>query len=176
MQLVQKLMLYGAPAGLLISGTFFPLGVLIYWFTNNLWTIGQQFYVLKKMPPPGAPGGKVIDDGKPPVDPKKLAPRPGAKPTKSSARPAAVTSAEPTADIKSADTGPAAPAKPAQTLSATKGANRPKAGNGRSANGVAKPASKAVKPVGPAGKQTESSRPSSPPKAPAGAIRVKRKK
>lgn len=77
MELVQKLMLYGAPIGLLISGTFFPLGVLMYWFFNNLWTIGQQFWVLKKMPAPGAKAESKLDVE---IDRTKLAPRPGAKP------------------------------------------------------------------------------------------------
>ncbi len=76
MQMVQKLMLYGAPIGLLISGTFFPLGVLLYWFFNNLWTIGQQFWVLKRMPPPGQTES-TLDES---IDRTKLAPRPGAKP------------------------------------------------------------------------------------------------
>jgi YidC/Oxa1 family membrane protein insertase len=52
---VQKLLLYGMPISLFVSGFFFPIGVLVYWFTNNLWTLGQQFYILKKLPPPGSP-------------------------------------------------------------------------------------------------------------------------
>lgn len=78
MQMVQKLMLYGAPVMLLFSGTIFPLGVLVYWFVNNLWTIGQQFWVLKKMPPPAGSTASAELDFE--VDPAKLAPRPGAKP------------------------------------------------------------------------------------------------
>lgn len=81
MAMVQKLMLYGAPLGLLVSGTIFPLGVLVYWFFNNLWTIGQQFWVLKKMPPPNA-GGKDAAVAPVVTDPTKLAPRPGAKPNR----------------------------------------------------------------------------------------------
>jgi YidC/Oxa1 family membrane protein insertase len=80
--MVQKLMLYGVPASLLVSGFFFPIGVLIYWMTNNLWTLGQQFYILKKMPPPGAPGAKPKAEGENAVDPRALAPRPGAKPVR----------------------------------------------------------------------------------------------
>lgn len=83
MQMVQKLMLYGAPVMLLFSGTIFPLGVLVYWFVNNLWTIGQQFWVLKRMPPPGGtPALETLDFE---VDPAKLAPRPGAKPQRNPA-------------------------------------------------------------------------------------------
>src|SRR5947209_14592466 len=52
---VQRLMLYGVPLSLLVSGFIFPIGVLIYWVTNNAWTFGQQFFILRKMPPPGSP-------------------------------------------------------------------------------------------------------------------------
>src|SRR5262249_48240514 len=48
--MIQKLMLYGMPASLAVSGFFFPVGILLYWFTNNLWTLGQQFYILRRMP------------------------------------------------------------------------------------------------------------------------------
>ena len=51
---VQRLMLYGMPLSLFVSGFFFPIGVLIYWVTNNAWTFGQQFFILRKMPPPGS--------------------------------------------------------------------------------------------------------------------------
>jgi YidC/Oxa1 family membrane protein insertase len=78
---VQKLMLYGMPLSLFVSGFFFPIGVLLYWLTNNLWTLGQQFYILKKMPMPGSPAAKAASD-KPAVDPRTLAPRPGAKPVR----------------------------------------------------------------------------------------------
>ena len=81
--MVQKLLLYGMPISLFVSGFFFPIGVLIYWFTNNLWTLGQQFYILKALPPPGSPGAlaKAAAD-KPVIDPKTLAPKPGAKPVR----------------------------------------------------------------------------------------------
>ena len=80
---VQRLMLYGMPLSLLASGFFFPIGVLLYWFTNNLWTLGQQFFILRKMPPPGSAAAKAkADEGKPVVDPRTLAPRPGAKPVR----------------------------------------------------------------------------------------------
>jgi YidC/Oxa1 family membrane protein insertase len=31
------------------------VGVLIYWSTTNLWTWGQQYYVIKRNPTPGSP-------------------------------------------------------------------------------------------------------------------------
>jgi YidC/Oxa1 family membrane protein insertase len=55
-RMVQKLMLYGIPASLLISGAIFPIGVIIYWVTNNLFTLGQQQWVLRKFPPLVQPG------------------------------------------------------------------------------------------------------------------------
>jgi YidC/Oxa1 family membrane protein insertase len=50
--MIQRLMLYGVPVGLLFSGTIFPIGVVIYWVTTNLFSLGQQYYVLRKFPPP----------------------------------------------------------------------------------------------------------------------------
>ena len=50
----QKVLLYLMPFFFLISGINFPLGVLIYWLTTNVWTMGQQFYVIRNMPAPGS--------------------------------------------------------------------------------------------------------------------------
>ena len=51
-KMIQRLMLYGIPFSLLISGGLFPIGVVIYWVTTNLFSLGQQFWVLRKYPPP----------------------------------------------------------------------------------------------------------------------------
>ncbi len=51
----QKIMLYLFPIIFAVSGVNFPVGVLIYWSTTNLWTWGQQFYVIKRNPTPGSP-------------------------------------------------------------------------------------------------------------------------
>jgi YidC/Oxa1 family membrane protein insertase len=51
----QKIMLYVFPLIFAIGGINFPVGVLIYWFTSNLWTMGQQFYVIRRNPAPGTP-------------------------------------------------------------------------------------------------------------------------
>jgi len=50
----QKIMLYVFPVIFLISGVSFPLGVLIYWLVSNFWTMGQQYYVIRRMPTPGS--------------------------------------------------------------------------------------------------------------------------
>lgn len=107
--MMQRLMVYGLPFLLLFSGAFFPLGVIIYWVVQNLVSLAQQQWVLRKYPPPPQPkdakggvsgplplgggkaNGKGSKDGKgkdapaddaPQVDGKQLAPRPGAKPVK----------------------------------------------------------------------------------------------
>jgi YidC/Oxa1 family membrane protein insertase len=74
--LVQKVMLYFIPLSVLFSGLIFPLGVLIYWFTSNVWTLGQQAYINKFHPhtePERAPVGELG---------KKYAPKPGQKPVR----------------------------------------------------------------------------------------------
>ncbi len=56
--MVQKLLLYVLPLSFAVSGAIFPIGVLLYWLTTNLWSMGQQAWVIKRMPPvnltPGA--------------------------------------------------------------------------------------------------------------------------
>jgi YidC/Oxa1 family membrane protein insertase len=94
-KMIQRLMLYGVPFSLLISGSLFPIGVVIYWVTQNIFSLGQQMWVLRKYPPPpnaknGTPakaaakanvkGGKNGTEVKP-VEPKVLGPKVGAKPT-----------------------------------------------------------------------------------------------
>jgi len=57
-KMIQRLMLYGIPLSLLVSGSLFPIGVIIYWVTNNLFTLSQQQWVLRKFPPPQMNGTK----------------------------------------------------------------------------------------------------------------------
>jgi len=55
----QKLLLYVLPIAFAGGGIFFPIGVLLYWTTSNLWTMGQQFYVIRNNPAPGTPAFKA---------------------------------------------------------------------------------------------------------------------
>jgi YidC/Oxa1 family membrane protein insertase len=57
----QKIMLYAFPVIFAISGVNFPIGVLIYWSTTNLWTWGQQYYVIKRNPTPGSPAFEELE-------------------------------------------------------------------------------------------------------------------
>lgn len=56
----QKMMLYILPLVFGIGGINFPIGVLIYWTTTNLWTMAQQFFVIRRMPTPGSPAAKAL--------------------------------------------------------------------------------------------------------------------
>jgi len=87
-KMIQRLMLYGIPLSLLVSGSLFPIGVIIYWVTNNGFTLAQQQWVLRKFPPPQMAGKKGAG---------------------SSAKPAASTAAK-----KSGD-GPKSPVQPGRT-------------------------------------------------------------
>jgi YidC/Oxa1 family membrane protein insertase len=58
----QKIMLYILPLVFGIGGINFPIGVLVYWTTTNLWTMVQQFYVIRRMPTPGSPAAKALAD------------------------------------------------------------------------------------------------------------------
>jgi YidC/Oxa1 family membrane protein insertase len=51
----QKMMLYMFPAIYAIGGVSIPIGVLIYWLTTNLWTMGQQYILIHNNPAPGTP-------------------------------------------------------------------------------------------------------------------------
>jgi YidC/Oxa1 family membrane protein insertase len=67
-----KLMMYLAPAGMLVSGFFFPvpIGVLLYFLATNTWTFGQQHFLT----------AKVDREEAAQVKPAVAAPRPGQKP------------------------------------------------------------------------------------------------
>ncbi|GAB4098982.1 membrane protein insertase YidC [Sinomonas halotolerans] len=58
----QKILLYILPLVFGIGGINFPIGVLIYWTISNLWTMGQQFYVIRRMPAPGSPAAKALNE------------------------------------------------------------------------------------------------------------------
>ncbi|MBO1756258.1 membrane protein insertase YidC [Allobranchiibius sp. CTAmp26] len=58
----QKIIMYVMPLFFFVTGPNFPIGVLIYWLTTNLWTMGQQFYVIRRMPSPGSAAEKALEE------------------------------------------------------------------------------------------------------------------
>ncbi|MDX2729062.1 MULTISPECIES: membrane protein insertase YidC [Streptomyces] len=50
----QKMLMYVFPLIFAVMGINFPVGVLVYWLTTNVWTMGQQMYVINQNPTPGS--------------------------------------------------------------------------------------------------------------------------
>ena len=68
----QQMMLYLFPLVFAIGGINFPIGVLIYWTVSNLWSMGQQWWVIRNNPTPGSQAEQELNErraakGLPPV-------------------------------------------------------------------------------------------------------------
>lgn len=50
----QKILMYVFPIMFAVFGINFPVGVLVYWLTTNVWTMGQQLIVIRRNPTPGS--------------------------------------------------------------------------------------------------------------------------
>ena len=74
------------PLGVLAGGLFFPfpIAILLYWMTNNAWTLGQQRVVFRSPAPTATAGSTLTADSAPT---RRSEPTPRSAPT---ARPAAV--------------------------------------------------------------------------------------
>jgi YidC/Oxa1 family membrane protein insertase len=69
----QKMMLYLFPLMYLFMGTIIQIGVLLYWVTSNLWTLVQQWLLIRNNPSPGTPAyidweERMIKKGRDPRD------------------------------------------------------------------------------------------------------------
>ena len=49
----------------------FPAGLVLYWITTNVWTIGQQIAVKKFIPPPKIATPEEVRAAKPPPPPPR---------------------------------------------------------------------------------------------------------
>jgi YidC/Oxa1 family membrane protein insertase len=58
----QKMLLYVLPIVFAVGGIAFPIGLMIYWTTSNVWTMGQQFYVIRNNPAPGTPAAQAKEE------------------------------------------------------------------------------------------------------------------
>ncbi|MEY9870840.1 YidC/Oxa1 family membrane protein insertase [Streptacidiphilus sp. MAP12-33] len=50
----QKMMMYFLPLIYVFTGPAMPIGVLIYMFSTNIWTLGQQLVIIRNNPTPGS--------------------------------------------------------------------------------------------------------------------------
>jgi YidC/Oxa1 family membrane protein insertase len=58
----QKILLYVLPLVFAVSGVNFPIGVLLYWLTTNVWSMGQQLFVIRRMPAPGSAAEQALQE------------------------------------------------------------------------------------------------------------------
>ena len=70
----QKMLLYMMPIMFVFGGLAMPIGVLIYWTASNVWTLIQQWIIIRTYPTPGTPAyvdweERMIAKGK---DPKAI--------------------------------------------------------------------------------------------------------
>lgn len=157
---VQKAMLYLVPVGVLASGLLFnfPLGVLLYWFTSNLWTLGQQAYILHFHPHTPVATTPVSEVG------KALAPRPGAKPDRN--RGSASTGSTSSTDTPKAGTAKSSQPKTSLSKAETptgkvpKANNQAKRGQSPEAGGAGRTPRPGARPGGPAANRPPARRPS----------------
>lgn len=75
--MMNKVMLYLFPLGVVAGGPFFPVAILLYWLSNNLWTLGQQRLVYKRIDLEEAEKKEAAITQR-----QSLGPRPGQKPVR----------------------------------------------------------------------------------------------
>ncbi len=139
--IMQKLMLYVFPIGVVVGAPFLPLAVLIYWVSNNLWTLGQQYVVYRRIDAEQAEKREQTTATR-----QALAPKVGQKPTRpDGVKPAVDEAPEPGTPAKKPGAKPVArkPRTPDLTKKAPSGsggsggAARNGSGSGSSKNGTA---------------------------------------
>jgi YidC/Oxa1 family membrane protein insertase len=131
--IMNKLMLYVFPIGVVVGAPFLPLAVLIYWVANNLWTLGQQYVVYRRID-----AEESIKKDAAVASQQARAPRPGQKPVRPE-QPTTPTDAKPADAARPAKTPGAKPVtrkSPATAKNPATGAGRAKQGDA-SRNGAA---------------------------------------
>ncbi|MCT2173411.1 membrane protein insertase YidC [Dietzia cinnamea] len=74
-KIMNQLMLWAFPIGILVTGAFWPMAILVYMVTNNLWTLGQQYFLYERMAKEDDAAALARRE-----EQKALAPRVGVKP------------------------------------------------------------------------------------------------
>jgi YidC/Oxa1 family membrane protein insertase len=108
----QKYMAYIVPF-FALSGLYWAFGLVLYWVTTNVWTLGQQWVLFKRYPAP-VPGAAPAGGGTAAATPARPAP----------AKPSAIsraTSAKSVAPKSPGAAKPSAPAKPSGAAPAAAG-------------------------------------------------------
>lgn len=58
----QRILLFFLPFVFLFTGVAFQLGLVFYYLVSNVWTMGQQFLVIRSMPTPGSEAAKAREE------------------------------------------------------------------------------------------------------------------
>ena len=99
--IMNKVTLYLFPLGVLVFGAFFLIGLLLYWLSNNGWTLMQQYIVYRKIDAEEAEQKVAVVEKR-----SALAPKPGQKPTQPKKRATGTaTPSESTSSTKSTTNG-----------------------------------------------------------------------
>jgi YidC/Oxa1 family membrane protein insertase len=113
----QKLMQYIMPL-FALSGLYWQFGLVLYWVTTNVWTLGQQWVMFRKYPQPKAANGAPVAVGGAATAP---------------ALTGRTASGAPKRTGQAASTARSAGSKPAAGGAAQKGTQRQGAGSGQAA-------------------------------------------
>ena len=122
--IMNKLMLWLFPIGAIAGSPFLPLAILVYWVANNLWTLGQQHVVYKKIDAEEAEAKSRKTETQ-----RNLAPKVGQKPIQGSKKP----------DPKQKKPG-AKPVTPPKPGAKPVGSGEPRNGTPKPAGGTPEPA------------------------------------
>lgn len=104
--MMNKLTMYIFPLGVLVFGGGFPVGLLLYWLSNNGWTLAQQHFVFSRMDREEEKEKERAVESR-----SALAPKPGQKPVRNR-RPVAAQQVEDAVPDTVEDAVPVEDAKP----------------------------------------------------------------
>jgi YidC/Oxa1 family membrane protein insertase len=157
----QKFMQYIVPV-FALSGLYWQYGLVLYWVSTNLWTLGQQYVLFKRFPPP-VPAGAAAASAAAPAKPSG---KPGGKGSgPAPAKPAGKVTAAGRAAARQQGAPPAKPAEQsAKPAAQAQGRSaKPAAAKGQSAKKAAQPAQASGQPATGQPAQPAASQSSRPP-------------
>lgn len=76
-QVMRRLAMWVFPCGVLVVGGMLPVGLLIYWVSNNVWTLVQQRFISGRLAAEDEQVARRHQSAR-----RALAPRPGQRPTR----------------------------------------------------------------------------------------------
>ena len=114
-----KITMWLFPAGLLVFGVFFPIAILIYFLSQNTWTLTQQFLIYRKIAREEEEKREQAREQR-----DALAPRPGQKPQRQRATDADLDASDDLVADDDVAEGPAPTASPRRSPARSPAARR----------------------------------------------------